>query len=236
MMKAIAKTRRGPATVVALAALACGSLTAPAAQAANVGAPIRAVFLKEFSKTSYSMNRGQLLFFENDDPFLVHGLGGSLIASNADPGKTRLVRNSPYLPPGTYPFCDPLHLEMVSMLTIVDSGVPPAPDVTPPSAKVKALPAPARKVAAGGAIRIRVTPSEAVDADVNLFIGKTKIATNSAAFADPIARVISLVAAPSAKKLARPGAVVTARVKLTDVTGKPASKRITFKLGAGKKK
>lgn len=226
--------RRGRAAALSAAAAAV-VLALPGVAGATVASPIRAVFLKEFSKTSYQMDRGQLLVFENDDPFLIHGLGGALLVSPTPPGTTRLVRNSPYLTPGVYPFNDPLHPEMASRLTVTTAGAPPPPDVAPPRGPVKVLAAPARKVAKSGQVEIRATPSEAVDIDLNLFIGKTKVGSGSATITDAVPALLVVTLPPSTRKQVRAGTVLSLRAKLTDVTGKLTKKRATRRLGAGKK-
>lgn len=232
-MNSIGTKRRRRAGVLAVAAILV--LALPGAAGATVASPVRAVFLKEFSKPSYQMNRGQLLVFENDDPFLIHALGGALLASPALPGSSRLVRNSPYLKPGTYPFNDPFHPEMASSLSVSVTGTVPPPDVAAPDGPVKVLPAAARKVAKSGQVRVRVSPSEAVDVDLKLFIGKTKVASGSGTITDAVPGVLAVFLPPSARKQVHAGTVLSLRAKLTDVTGKLTKKRSARRLGAGKK-
>ncbi|MFN2612426.1 MAG: hypothetical protein ABR536_03535 [Solirubrobacterales bacterium] len=208
-------------------------LAVPGAAGASVASPIRAVFLKEFSKPSYQMSRGQLLVFENDDPFLIHGLGGALVAARALPGETRLVRNSPYLAPGNYPFNDPFHPEMASVLTVTAGGTPPPPDVAAPAGPVRLLATTARRVAKTGQVRVRVIPSEAVDVDLNLFVGKTKLASGSGTLTDAVPGVLAVSLPPPARKQVHPGTVLSLRAKLIDVTGKLTKKRTARRVGGG---
>jgi hypothetical protein len=212
------------------------ALAAPARAAATVASPIRAVFLKEFSKSSYQMDRGQILVFENDDPFLVHGIAGSLLADPVAPGGSRLVRNSPYLSQGSYFIYDPLHPEMISNLTVLAGGTPAPPDTALPSGGVKVLPARAAKIAKRGVLSVRVSPSEPIDATLKVSIGGTKAGSVTQALPDALPRVLSVPLTPQAIKLARPGAAVSVRARLVDVTGKFAKKRAGRRLSGGKKK
>lgn len=221
---------------VVLTAGAAVVLALPVAAGAAVASPIRAVFLKEFSKPTYQMDRGQLLVLANDDPFLTHSLAGSLVTAPALPGRTRLVRNSPYLAPGVYPFHDPGYPEMASSLTVTANGTSPPPDTTPPSGKVKVVSAPAGKVAKSGKLRVRVRASEAVDVGLSLFIGKTKLASGGGAFTAASSGVLVILIPEQARKQLRSGTVVTVRAKLTDVTGKRANERATGRLGGKPKK
>lgn len=234
-MSSIARRRRCRLAVV-LAAVAAAFPALPGAAGATVASPIRAVFLKEFSKPSYQMDRGQLLVLANDDPFLTHSLAGALVSAPALPGRTRLVRDSPYLAPGTYPFHDPSYPEMASTLKVTANGVAPPPDTEAPSGKVKVVSAPARKVAKSGKLRVRVSPSEAVDVGLSLFIGKTKLAIGGGTFTAASSGVLVILIPPPARNQLRSGTVVSVRAKLTDVTGKRTSKRVTARLGGKPKK
>lgn len=211
-------------------------LALPGAAVATVASPIRAVFLKEFSKPSYQIDRGQLLVLENDDPFLSHSLAGGLVTGPVLPGRARLVRNSPYLVPGTYPFYDPVYPEMASSLTVTADGTSPPPDIAAPFGKVRVLPAKARKVAKSGRVRVRVTPSEAVEVDLNLFIGETRVASGGGTVTDAVSGVLVVLLPERARKRLRPGTVLSLRAKLTDVTGKLTRKRTARRLGGGKRK
>jgi hypothetical protein len=219
----------------ACAACAVPAVGASAARAANLAPPVRAVFLKEFSRPEYTMVKGQLLIFENDDPFLQHGLGGSITALIADPGKTRLVRNSPYFSPGTYGFFDPLHPEMRATLTVT-AGTSPPPDTVPPTAKIKVLPVAPAKFAATGRVRVRVTPSEAADVDLSVVLGKKKLASSSAAYADPVSRVVLIEVPPPARKLVAAQHRVSVQGRVVDVTGKAAKLHARRNLAGGKKR
>jgi hypothetical protein len=236
---AIRVTSRRPrallAAGVACAACAVPAMGASAARAANLAQPVRAVFLKEFSRPDYTMARGQLLIFENEDPFLQHGLGGSLAAFVADPGKTRLVRNSPYFNPGTYAFIDSLHPEMQATLTVT-AGTSPPPDTQPPTAKIKVLPAAPAKFASTGRVRVRVTPSEAADVDLSVVLGKKKVASSSAAYADPVSRVILIEVPRPARKLVAARHRVSVQGRVVDVTGKAAKLHAKRNLAGGSRK
>jgi hypothetical protein len=237
-MTASPKSRRSRAPLAACAALAAGAVMAvgaSAAQAANLAPPVRAVFLKEFSRPDYTMAQGQLLIFENDDPFLQHGLGGSISAFTADPGKVRLVRDSPYLAPGPYGFLDPLHPEMQATLTVT-AGTSPPPDTTPPTARLKVLSVAPGKFAATGRVRVRVTPSEAADVDLSVVLGKKNLASSSAAYADPVSRVILLEVPPHARKLVAAQHRVSVQGRVVDVTGKAAKLHAKRNLPGGGRK
>ena len=211
-------------------------MLAPSAGAANLATPIKAVFLKESSRPDYTMVAGQLLFFENTDPFLSHGISGGLTTAIADPGKDRMVRGSPYLGPGVYPFFDPLHPEMQAKLTVTP-GVAPPPDVTAPSSKFKLLHTSAKKLQSKGRLRMRLTPSEAVDTDITVKIDGEKSST-TAAFADPVTKVIVFQLTPKQIAEAVPGARVIVKGRITDVMGQTSKlrERRTLGSGGGKKK
>jgi hypothetical protein len=205
----------------------------PATASATVASPVRAVFLKEYSKSNYTMDQGQILVFENDDPFLVHGLLGTagLLAPAVSPGQTRLVRNAPFLGPGTYFFHDPAHPEMGSSLTITSAGARLPPDTVRPSAGIKVL-TPAKRAARSGKIKIRVTPSEPIDAAVKAVGPGGPLGTGNLTLPDATSEVLIVTLDPTLKKQARAG--VQLKIKLTDAAGNRTKR--TAKLGAGGKK
>jgi hypothetical protein len=206
---------RGNPRALLTIAIAASLLTAlPAVAAATVASPVRAVFLKEFSKTSYTMAQGQILVFENDDPFLSHGLiGGPLIAPTIPPGQTRLVRNAPYLGPGNIAFHDPAHPEMGSTLTITTSGARLPADTVTPTAAAKVLTS-AKRAAKSGRIKVRLTPSEPIDASIKAVGSSGAIGTGNRTYADALPGGLVVVLDPGLRKQARAG--VSLKIKLTD--------------------
>jgi hypothetical protein len=220
---------------IRLLALGAGLLVLaalPASAAATVASPIRAVFLKEFSKTNYTMDQGQILVFENDDPFLIHGLvGGPLLAPAIGPNQTRLVRNAPFLGPGLYQFHDPAHPEMASSLTITKAGARLPADSARPTAGIKVL-TPAKRAAKSGKIKVRVTPSEPLDASIKAVGSSGSIGVGNRTYSDALPGVLIIFLDPASKKQARGG--VELKVKLTDAAGNRTKR--TARLGAGGKR
>jgi hypothetical protein len=215
------------AALLALAAL-------PASAAATVASPVRAVFLKEFSKTNYTMDQGQILVFENDDPFLLHGLigGGALSAPTVGPGQTRLVRNAPFLGPGLYAFQDPAHPEMGSTLTITSAGARLPTDSARPTAGIKIL-TPAKRAAKSGRIKVRVTPSEPLDAAIKAVGSSGPLGVGNRTYADVLPGVLIITLDPATKTQARAGAQL--KIKLTDAAGNRTKRSTSLGAGGGGK-
>jgi hypothetical protein len=207
----------------------------PASAAATVASPVRAVFLKEFSKTNYTMDQGQILVFENDDPFLVHGLIGSggLAAPTISPAQTRLVRSAPFLGPGTYAFHDPAHPEMGSSLTITSAGARLPADSVRPTAGIKVL-TPAKRAAKSGKIKVRVTPSEPIDAAIKAVGTGGALGVGNRTYPDGLSGVLTIGLDPALKKQARAG--VQLKIKLTDAAGNRTKRSAALGGGGGKKK
>jgi hypothetical protein len=217
--------------LVALGALVALSAL-PAAASATVASPVRAVFLKEFSKTNYSMEQGQILVFENDDPFLSHGLtGGPLTAPAIPPGQTRLVRNAPFLGPGSIGFLDPLHPEMASSLTISSAGARLPADTVGPTAASKVLTS-AKRAAKGGKIKVRLTPSEPIDAAITAVGPSGALGVGNRTYPDALPAGLVVFLDPALRKQARGG--VALKIKLTDVAGNRTKR--TVALGGTPKK
>jgi hypothetical protein len=214
--------------LLALAAL-------PASAAATVASSVRAVFLKEFSKPNYTMDQGQILVFENDDPFLLHGLigGGGTSAPTIGPGQTRLVRNAPFLGPGVYAFHDPAHPEMGSSLTITSAGTRLPADAVRPTAGIKVL-TPAKRAARSGRIKVRVTPSEPLDASIKAVGSSGPLGIGNRTYADALPGVLIVALDPATKQQARTGAQL--KIKLTDAAGNRTKRTASLGAGAGKSK
>jgi hypothetical protein len=228
MTPRVKKTTRA----VALGAVLLVLAALPASAAATVASPIRAVFLKEFSKANYTMDQGQILVFENADPFLLHGLiGGALLAPTMGPNQARLVRNAPFLGPGLYQFHDPAHPEMASSLTITKAGARLPADSARPTAGIRVL-TPAKRAARSGRIKVRVTPSEPLDAAIKAVGSSGSLGVGNRTYPDALPGVLIITLDPATKQQARGG--VQLKVKLTDAAGN-LTKR-TASLGGGKKK
>ncbi len=214
--------------------IALAALATPAAASATVASPVRAVFLKEFSKTNYTMEQGQILVFENDDPFLPHGLLGvaGLQSPTIAPNQTRLVRNAPFLGPGTYSFHDPAHPEMGSSLTVTSAGTPLPADRVQPKAGIKVL-TPAKRAAKSGRIKVRVTPSEPVDASIKAVGPNGALGVGNRTYADAASGGLIVTLDPALRKQAGRG--VELKIKLTDVAGNRTKRSAALK-GGGRKK
>lgn len=206
----------------------------PAGATATVASPVRAVFLKEFSKTNYTMNQGQILVFENDDPFLPHGLtGGPLLAPTIPAGQTRLVRSAPFLGAGIYAFHDPVHPEMASSLTITASGARLPADAVRPTAATKVV-TPAKRAAKSGKIKIRLTPSEPLDASIKAVGGGGALGVGTRTYADALPGGLIIFLDPATKRQALGG--VSLRIKLTDAAGNRTKRSAALGAGAKKRK
>jgi hypothetical protein len=221
--------------LVALGAALAAVAVSPTVAAATVASPVRAVFLKEFSKSSYTMDQGQILVFENDDPFLLHGLigGGGLTAPTISPNQTRLVRSAPFLGPGVYPFHDPAHPEMASSLTITSAGARLPADIARPTAQIKVL-TPAKRAARSGRIKVRVTPSEPLDASIKAVGSSGALGVGHRTYPDALAGVLIIALDPASKQQARGG--VQLKVKLTDAAGNRTKRTAALGAGGGGKK
>jgi len=205
-------------TKAALGVALLAAAALPASAQATVASPVRAVFLKEFSKTNYTMDQGQILVFENDDPFLPHGLVGSggFLAPTISPNQARLVRYSPFLGPGTYAFHDPAHPEMASTLTVTHSGARLPGDSTRPRAGIKVL-TPAKRAAKSGRIKVRVSPSEPIDASIKAVGGNGALGVGNRTYPIAVPGVLIVALDPALRKQAGPGTRL--KIKLTDVAG-----------------
>jgi hypothetical protein len=219
-------------TKAALGAVLFAVAALPAAAQATVASPVRAVFLKEFSKANYTMDQGQILVFENDDPFLTHGLVGSggLLSPVISPNQTRLVRFAPFFGPGTYAFHDPAHPEMGSTLTVTHAGARLPGDTSRPTAGIKVL-TPAKRAAKSGRIKVRVSPSEPIDASIKAVGGSGALGVGNRTYPDAASGVLIVALDPDLRKQA--GAGTRLKIKLTDVAGNRTKR--TASLGGGKK-
>jgi hypothetical protein len=220
--------------IVALSALALLAAL-PAAAAGSVAAPIRAVFLKEYSKSNYTMAQGDIVVFSNEDPFLNHGVSSTpFSAATIPPGSSNLVVGAPFLHPGTYSFADPTHPEMASSLTVTPGGSPLPADAAPPHAKAKIISS-GKQVARSGKVRVRVTPDEPAAVSLKARVGNKVLGKASLALPLVTRGTVSIVFDPAVTKLA---GRFTLQVKgtVTDVAGHATSVRKSARLSAPKKK
>lgn len=208
------------ATLAALALIAA----LPASASAALATPVRAVFLQEFSKPLYTMAQGDIVTFENDDPFLSHGVAGPFSSPTTPPGGSRLVRGASFLPAGSYSFGCTVHPGMTATMTIVDTGTPLPADGTTPSAAVSFPRLSAKRLSTGGPIRVRVGPDEPVDAEARIFVGRKLIGTGAVAL--PTGARGTILVTPTeggakllAARLRRGGLSLKARIRVTDVAG-----------------
>jgi len=225
-----AGTRNLIALIGAVALLAA----LPAAAAAGIAAPIRAVFLKEYSKPNYTMAQGDIVVFSNEDPFLSHGLFSTAFSAPTIPsGSTSLVAGAPFLHPGTYSFADPSHPEMTSSLTVTTGGAPLPADALPPHATAKIISS--GKQVAGGKVRVRVSPDEPVTASLKARVGKKSLGKASLALPLATRGVVTIAFDPATVGLA---GRFTLQVKgtVTDVAGHAIKLRKTARLSAPRKK
>jgi hypothetical protein len=218
------------ATLAALALLAA----LPAAASAVVGASVRAVFLKEYSKPEFAIAQGDILVFENDDPFFTHGVFSSSFTSPViNPLTTHLLVGAPFLRPGTYAFADPAHPEMTSSLTVTTAGAPLPPDTIPPTAGAKIL-SKGKQIAKGGKVKVRITPDEPIDVKLTAKAGKLALGTATRTFPIAAGGAVTILIDPAVRK--RLGGRFTLEVKgrISDVAGNARKLRKTARLSGGK--
>ncbi|MGH2956801.1 MAG: hypothetical protein ACRDL6_07395, partial [Solirubrobacterales bacterium] len=175
--------RRLGLTRLALIITAAAALAFPGAAAAleRISSP----FLLEYSSPTYTVDQGELVVFENRDPFLRHGLSSDAFAGSAPlfsapvipRGEARLVRGVPFLRGSGTPFGfrDPAHPGMTSVLVIGPAGIPLPPDVLRPSARVRIRSGALGRVARSGVLRLVLAPSEPVDATVVAKLGRRRL-------------------------------------------------------------
>jgi hypothetical protein len=220
--------------IATLAALAL-SAALPAAAAAAVAAPIRAVFLKEYSKPEFAIAQGDILVFENDDPFFTHGVFSSAFSSPVIKSlSTHLVVGAPFLRPGSYAFADPAHPEMTSSLTVTKAGAPLPPDSTPPTARTKIL-SKGKQVVKGGKVKLRVTPSEPVDVSIKAKVGKLVLGAATRTFAIPTPGAVTIVVDPVVRKRLSGSFTLEVKGTISDVAGNSIKLRKSARLSGGKK-
>ncbi len=109
-------------------------------------------------------------------------------------------------------------------MEIVPGGTPLPADAAPPSAGVSIPRASAKRLAAGSPIRVRVSPSEPVDAEAKVFVGRKLIGTQALALPTGAGGTIAVTPSEAgAKRLAarlrRGSLTLTARTTITDVAG-----------------
>lgn len=207
------------------------SATLPAAAPAQFASPIRAVFLKEYSRQNYVINQGEILAFENDDPFLFHGVAGpGFSAPVIPPGSTSLVRRALYLVPGTYPIADPKNPSMTSSLTVTSSGTPAPPDSTPPATRVR-IASGGGAVSNRGKVKVRVAPSETADISLTARIGKLVLGSATKAFLLPARGSVTIAVPPHIRKRIPPRFRLSVRGTITDAAGNFRKLRASKSLG-----
>ncbi len=214
-MKARLHKATAGATAIGLLVALAGAF--PAISAAQVASPVRAVFLKEYSRSNYTMNQGDVLVFENDDPFLSHGLaGGGFSSPVIPPGSTSLVRRAPFLPSGTYGFGDPANPGMASSLTVASAGSPRPADAAAPRAAIRIV---TRRISRAGTIKVRARPNEISDVFLTARAGKRVLGTGSRAFLVPASRGIKIIMAPAARAKFAGRLRVEVTGAVTDIAG-----------------
>ncbi len=243
--------RRLP-TATAVACLAL--LAAPAGSLA--AAQIEAVFLKEYSLPTYTVDQGELVTFANRDPFLEHGVSADDVDVDDAPlfsapvvpsGSRRLVRGAPFLTEGTYLFHDPEYPEMTAQLEVTAEGEPLPPDAVSPVAAVSVRSASAKTVLRRRKLRVAVTPDEAVDVALEARSGGLRIAAAERTFLSLGKRVLAMKLTKAegkalSRRVARLRAHGTHRLKVTvsaevaDVAGNPGSAEASHGLRVPAKK
>jgi hypothetical protein len=199
---------------------------------------IRSPFLLEYSAPDYFVDQGEIVTFENTDPFLTHGLAsdysfGGRSAFDApilSKGQTRLVRGAPFLSSAgsPYTFRDPAHPGMTSTLVVSTAGAPLPLDAVAPVAQVKVRSRGVGGIARTGRLRLAVRVSEAADVVAKARVGRALL-RGERTFVAPSRRVMALELA-SRGRLPASGARARVTVKLSDVAGNPGTVTVSRRL------
>ena len=201
---------------------------------------ITSPFLLEYSSPTYVVDQGELVVFENRDPFLVHGLssdatvaGGPLFSAPVLPrGQVRLVRGVSFLQgSGTaFRFRDPAHPGMTAELVIGPAGVPLPPDAIPPAAGVRIRSGGLGRVSRTGVLRLLLRPSEPVDATVVAKLGGRRLGRTERTYVAP-GRYGLRLRIGTGRLRGRTSAKLRVVVGLSDVAGNLATARAARRLG-----
>jgi hypothetical protein len=122
---------------------------------------------------------------------------------------------------------------MGSNLTITTAGARLPADGVRPTAAIKVL-TPAKRAAKSGMIKVRVTPSEPLDASIKAVASSGPLGIGSRTYADALPGVLIVTLDPALKNDARGGAQL--KVKLTDAAGNRTKRTTAIGGGGGKKK
>src|SRR5262245_11140568 len=189
------RARRG---VLGLGAAVACALVLPSSAPAQ--ATIDAVFFQEYSAPTFTIDQGELVTFQNRDPFLSHGLvsddppaGDPLFSAPViHPGETRLVRGAPFLTTGTYDFHCPVHPEMTATLEVTANGAARPPDTRDPTASVTVGTGRLAKLLAKRRVRFSVDPSEAADVAIGVRAAGVGLTTAERTYLSPGPRTLGL--------------------------------------------
>jgi hypothetical protein len=225
---------------LALIITAAAGLAFPGAAAALER--ITSPFLLEYSSPSYVVDQGEIVTFENRDPFLHHGLSSDATVGSAplfsapvlSRGQGRLVRGAPFLSgSGTpYRFRDPAHPGMTAVLVVGPAGVPLPSDVTPPAAGVRIRSGGLGRVSRSGVLRLLLQPSEPVDATVVAKLGGRRLGRAERTYVAPGRYGLRLTIA-TGRLRGRASAKLRVVVGLADVAGNLATARAARRLSGG---
>jgi hypothetical protein len=201
---------------------------------------ITSPFLLEYSSPTYLVDQGEIVVFENRDPFLVHGLSSDATVAGVPlfsapvlaRGQARLVRGVPFLTgSGTaFRFRDPAHPGMTAELVIGPAGAPLPPDAILPAAGVRIRSGGLGRVSRSGVLRLVLQPSEPVDAAVVARLGGRRLGRTERTYVAPGRYGLRLRIGPGPLR-DRTSAKLSVVVGLTDVAGNIATARAARRLG-----
>jgi hypothetical protein len=211
---------------------------------------IKSPFLLEYSSPAYVIDQGEIVTFENTDPFLRHGVASDLTvggkrafeAAVIGRGQARLVRGAPFLPHATdpYVFRDPAHPGMTANLFVTSAGAPLPPDVVAPFGKVKIRSGGVGGLMRSGKLRLVIGTSEATDVILKATIGRAVLGRSERTYLTPGRRGFGLTLNSLGPLPSRGPARVRVTLRLSDVAGNPgevkASRLLASAVPRGKKK
>jgi hypothetical protein len=196
---------------------------------------IRSPFLLEFSSPAYVIDQGEIVVFDNTDPYLRHGVASDLAIGGRPAfeapvigrGQARLVRGAPFLPfsRNPYVFRDPAHPGMTANLFVTAAGAPLPPDAVAPFGKVKIQSGGVGGLMRSGKLRLVLRTSEAADVVLKAFVGGARLARSERTYLSPGSRGFGLPLSSTRALPSRGPARVRVTMKLTDVAGNPGTVR-----------
>src|SRR4051794_13778322 len=235
-----------------IAAAALGLFLAVAAAWAS-DQTITATPPNQFAGTSVTIDQGDKVTFHNDDT-VIHNVtargqgsdGKPLFASEStSTGQSNPVKGVEYLATGDYDFICSIHPNMTGTLHVTAAGTPaqrPAPpppsgggggaaDATAPAVTLKLLDAKLAAVRRRGALRVRVTSSEAATVKLTAKASRTTIATAKASVGATAKTVSVKLTTAGRRTVRRPKHLrIHVSAKAADAAGNAATAQLSKRL------